>query len=39
MDEVILRKYYCFMYMNIFCESELNRDFKYDISFYREIYD
>lgn len=38
MDEVILRKY-CFMYMNIFRESELNRDFKYDISFYREIYD
>lgn len=38
MDEATLRKY-CFMYMNISRESELNRDFKHDTSFHREIHD
>lgn len=38
MDEATLRKY-CFMYMNISRESELNRDFKHDTSFHREIQD
>lgn len=39
MDEATLRKYYCFMYMSISRESELNRDFKHDTSFHREIHD